>query len=234
VAVIENVEEKHLKTAVWLFPLYMLAINVFVLPIAFGGLLRFPRASTPTASCSRCRCRSTGGLALLVFVGGISAATGMVIVETIALSTMVCNDLVMPILLRWKRLNLAARGDFTALLLDIRRGAIVVILLLGYFYFRSRARPTRWSRSGSSRSRRWRSSRPRVSGRPLLEGRTRNGALAGLSPASRCGSTRCSCRPSRSPAGSAWTSSSTASSASSSCGPRSSSASRASTRSPTR
>src|SRR5258708_31192811 len=75
-------------------------------------------------------------LALLEFIGELSAATGMVIVETIALSTMVCNDLAMPVLLRWKRLNLAGRTDFTALLLDIRRSAIVVILLLGYFYFR--------------------------------------------------------------------------------------------------
>jgi Na+/proline symporter/signal transduction histidine kinase len=137
VAVIENVEEKHLKTAVWLFPLYMIAINIFVLPIAFGGLLAFPQGNVDADSfvLTLPMANQNEALTLLVFVGGISAATGMVIVETIALSTMVCNDLVMPILLRWKRLNLAARGDFTALLLDIRRGAIVVILLLGYFYF---------------------------------------------------------------------------------------------------
>jgi len=136
VAVIENVEERHLKTAVWLFPLYMLAINVFVLPIAFGGMLLFPAGVDPDSFVLTLpMSQHHEALTLLVFVGGISAATGMVIVETIALSTMVCNDLVMPILLRWKRLNLAARSDFTALLLDIRRGAIVVILLLGYFYF---------------------------------------------------------------------------------------------------
>ena len=74
-------------------------------------------------------------LSLLVFIGGLSAATGMVIVETIALSTMVCNDLVMPGLLsRWKRIP--PPSDFSQLLLRIRRGAIVVILLLGYLYFR--------------------------------------------------------------------------------------------------
>jgi signal transduction histidine kinase len=75
-------------------------------------------------------------LALLVFIGGLSAATGMVIVETIALSTMACNDLVMPLLLRWSRLRLNERRDLTGLLLGIRRGAIVVILLLGYLYFK--------------------------------------------------------------------------------------------------
>src|SRR2546428_3855157 len=74
-------------------------------------------------------------LALLVFIGGLSAATGMVIVETIALSTMVCNDLVMPVLLRLKVLRLTERRDLSGLLLGIRRGAIVLILVLGYLYF---------------------------------------------------------------------------------------------------
>jgi len=74
-------------------------------------------------------------LALLVFIGGLSAATGMVIVETIALSTMVCNDLVMPVLLRMKALRLTERRDLSGLLLGIRRGAIVLILVLGYVYF---------------------------------------------------------------------------------------------------
>ena len=136
VAVIENVEERHLRTAVWLFPLYMLAINLFVLPIAFAGLLLLPAGTDPDGFVlSLPMARGQELVTLLVFVGGISAATGMVIVETIALSTMVCNDLVMPLLLRWKRLGLASRGDLTRLLLGIRRGAIVAILLLGYAYF---------------------------------------------------------------------------------------------------
>jgi Na+/proline symporter len=96
VAVVENVNENHLRRAIWLFPLYLLLINMFVLPIALGGLMSLP---------GRCGCRHLraslpmvfghGWLALVVFIGGLSAATG-VIVETIALSTMVCNDLVMP------------------------------------------------------------------------------------------------------------------------------------------
>ena len=75
-------------------------------------------------------------MALLAFVGGLSAATGMVIVEAIAVSTMVCNDLLMPLLLRTRRFSALGRGgDLTRLLLAIRRGAIVAILLLGYLYF---------------------------------------------------------------------------------------------------
>ena len=137
VAVIENVDEKHLKRAVWLFPLYMLAINLFVLPIAFGGLLHFPPGyvNPDTFVLTLPMAHQAEGLALLVFIGGLSAATGMVIVETIALSTMVCNDLVMPVLLRMKRLRLTERKDLSRLLLDIRRAAIVAILLGGYLYY---------------------------------------------------------------------------------------------------
>ncbi len=138
IAVIENVDEKHLKKAIWLFPLYMLAINVFVLPLAFGGRLHFPDGSVDadTFVLTLPMAEKQEILALLVFIGGLSAATGMVIVETIALSTMVCNDLVMPVLLRLQRLRLTERSDLTGLLLGIRRGAIVLILLLGYLYFR--------------------------------------------------------------------------------------------------
>jgi len=138
VAVVENKDERHLSKAIWLFPLYMIAINIFVLPIAFGGNLRFPGGSVDadTFVLTLPMAAKQEGLALLVFIGGLSAATGMVIVETIALSTMVCNDLVMPVLLRLRGLRLAERRDLTALLLGIRRGAIVLILLLGYLYFR--------------------------------------------------------------------------------------------------
>jgi hypothetical protein len=138
VAVIENVDEKHLNKAIWLFPLYMVAINVFVLPIAFGGLLRFPggEVDADTFVLTLPMAEKQELLALLVFIGGLSAATGMVIVETIALSTMVCNDLVMPVLLRLRRLRLNERRDLTGLLLGIRRGAIVLILLMGYLYFK--------------------------------------------------------------------------------------------------
>ncbi len=138
VAVIENVDEKHLSKAIWLFPLYMLAINIFVLPIAFGGLLHFPdgNVDADTFVLTLPMAEKYELLALLVFIGGLSAATGMVIVETIALSTMACNDLVMPLLLRLQSLRLNERRDLTGLLLGIRRGAIVLILLLGYLYFK--------------------------------------------------------------------------------------------------
>jgi signal transduction histidine kinase len=135
---VENVNEGHLAKAVWLFPLYLLIINIFVLPIAIGGRLTFPDGSVDgdTFVLTLPMVFKQEFLALFVFIGGLSAATGMVIVAAIALSTMVCNDLVMPTLLRIKALRLTERGDLSGLLLFIRRASIVGILLLGYAYFR--------------------------------------------------------------------------------------------------
>ena len=138
IIVVENVDESHLKRAVWLFPLYLLLINIFVLPLALGGLLHFGGQgfNPDTFVLTLPLARGAEALALLAFIGGLSAATGMVIVETIALSTMVCNDLVMPWLLRSSWLQAEKRQDLSGLLIGIRRIAIALILLLGYIYFR--------------------------------------------------------------------------------------------------
>lgn len=135
VLVVENVDEQHLTRASWLFPLYMLLINLFVIPIALAGLLLGVSAGDPDSFVLTLPL-SAGleGLPLLVFIGGLSAATGMVIVETIALSTMVSNQLVMPLLLRSRRLHLSTKGELAGWLLGVRRVAIVLILLLGYLY----------------------------------------------------------------------------------------------------
>ena len=139
IIVVENVDEAHLRRAVWLFPLYLVVINIFVLPLALGGLLHFQGTGVnpDTFVLTLPLARGAETLALLVFIGGLSAATGMVIVETIALSTMVCNDLVMPWLLRSTWLRAEKGADFSGVLIGIRRAAIVVILLLGYIYFRA-------------------------------------------------------------------------------------------------
>jgi Na+/proline symporter/signal transduction histidine kinase len=138
ISVVENVNEHHLTKAIWLFPAYLLAINVFVLPITFAGLLQFApgQIDADTFVLTLPMAHGKEALALFVFIGGLSAATGMVIVETIALSTMICNDLVMPVLLRWKALALSTRADLSSLLLGIRRGAIVLLMMLGYAYYR--------------------------------------------------------------------------------------------------
>jgi Na+/proline symporter/signal transduction histidine kinase len=182
VTVIENLDEKHLSKAIWLFPAYMLAINVFVLPIAFGGLLRFPDGSVDadTFVLTLPMAEKQELLALLVFIGGLSAATGMVIVETIALSTMVCNDLVMPVLLRLHSLRLNERPDLTRLLLGIRRGAIVLILLLGYLYFKLAGEAYALVSIGLISFAAVAQFAPVVLGGIFWKGGTRSGALCGL------------------------------------------------------
>jgi Na+/proline symporter/nitrogen-specific signal transduction histidine kinase len=183
VTVIENTNERHLNKAIWLFPVYMLAINIFVLPIAFGGLLHFPEGNVDadTFVLTLPMVEKQELLALLVFIGGLSAATGMVIVETIALSTMVCNDLVMPVLLRLRRLRLNERSDLTGLLLGIRRGAIVGILLLGYVYFRLAGEAYALVSIGLISFAAVAQFAPAVLGGIFWKGGTRRGALAGLS-----------------------------------------------------
>ena len=182
VTVIENLDERHLNKAIWLFPVYMLAINVFVLPIAFGGLLHFPAGvDADTFVLTLPMAEKQEALALLVFIGGLSAATGMVIVETIALSTMVCNDLVMPVLLRLRALRLTERRDLTGLLLGIRRGAIVFILLLGYIYFKLAGEAYALVSIGLISFAAVAQFAPVVLGGIFWKGGTRRGAIAGLS-----------------------------------------------------
>jgi len=182
VTVIENIDESHLKKAIWVFPAYMLLINIFVLPIAFGGRLHFPggNVDADTFVLTLPMIEQQELLALLVFIGGLSAATGMVIVETIALSTMVCNDLLMPILLRLKRLRLAERPDLTGLLLGIRRGAIIVVVLLGYLYFRLAGEAYALVSIGLISFAGVAQFAPAILGGIFWRGATRRGALAGL------------------------------------------------------
>ena len=140
VAVVECADERYVRTAAWLLPLYLLLINLFVLPIAFGGALLFHGSGPPvdpdTYVLTVPMAAKAQFLTLVAFIGGFSAATGMVIIATIALSTMVCNELVVPILLRVRALGLWRRGELGGLLLAIRRITIVAVLFLGYLYFR--------------------------------------------------------------------------------------------------
>jgi signal transduction histidine kinase len=183
VLVVENVDERHVNKAVWLFPLYLLLINVFVLPIAFGGLLRLPPGSVDadTFVLALPMAEHHQTIALIAFIGGLSAATGMIIVETVALSTMVCNDLVMPMLLRLGRLHLSERRDLTGVLLTIRRGAIVVIVLLGYAYVRLIGETYALVTIGLVSFVAAAQFAPAIIGGILWTGATKAGALAGLS-----------------------------------------------------
>lgn len=181
IAVVENINPKHLRRAIWLFPLYLLLINLFVMPIAVAGLMQFPGgADADSFVLTLPMVFQQEILTLFVFIGGLSAATGMVIVETIALSTMVCNDLVMPVLLRWRALGLHQHDDLSGLLLAIRRWAIAVILALGYIYFRVAGEAYALVSIGLISFAAMAQFAPVVLGGMYWKGGTRSGALAAL------------------------------------------------------
>jgi len=137
VMVVENVNEQHLDRAIWQFPLYLLAINLFVLPIAIAGRVLLPGNADPdNLVVALPLLGGQPALALVAFLGGVSAAASMVVVETTALSLMVSNDVVMPALLRIPALRLGKRDDLTRLLLWVRRGVMVLLMGLGYLYMR--------------------------------------------------------------------------------------------------
>jgi len=138
VAVVENTVLSDLRTSRWVFPAYLAIISAFVLPIAASGLEQFSGLSVPadTFVLALPLAGNHTWLALGAYLGGFSAATGMVIVETIALSTMICNEIVMPLLLRSNRLGPLPGQDLSGLIKTVRRVAIVVIIALAYGYFR--------------------------------------------------------------------------------------------------
>jgi Na+/proline symporter len=137
ITVVEISNEQNLHRASWLFPLYLLLISLFVIPIAVAGLTLLPTGSNPDQFLLTVP-MSLGyeELSLLAFIGGFSSATSMMIVASMALSIMISNHLVMPLLLRLRHTELERGGDFTRILLSIRRISILAILILGYIYYR--------------------------------------------------------------------------------------------------
>ena len=138
VTIVENTNPAHLKLARWLFPIYLILLALFVLPISTAGLLYFDGTGVdadtyvlmlPLAADHK-------ELATFAFIGGLSASTSMVIVASITLATMVCNDIIMPLLFRISWLKLSDNKDVGALLLRVRRITIMCLMILAYFYYR--------------------------------------------------------------------------------------------------
>ena len=138
VLVVENVDERHLNIAGWAFPTYLFLMSLFVVPIAVVGLNLMPAGANPdlfvlTVPLSQGR----DGLAMVSFLGGFSSATSMVIVSTIALSTMVSNHIVLPVWLNaHKGQGAKVSGDVRSVILRSRRISIAAVLTLGYLYYR--------------------------------------------------------------------------------------------------
>ncbi len=138
VSVVENSSDAEVGRARWLFPLYLVAINLFVIPIALAGLVTFPFGAVDSDMYVLALPMHGNAtlLSIAVFVGGLSAATAMVIVECVALSIMVSNDIVVPLVLQQGGESLAGRKDFGNFLLAVRRIAIFAIMAMAYLYYR--------------------------------------------------------------------------------------------------
>ncbi|HVX77757.1 MAG TPA: hybrid sensor histidine kinase/response regulator [Bradyrhizobium sp.] len=140
VSVVENSSDAEVGRARWLFPLYLVAINVFVIPIALAGLVLFPFGAIDS-DMFVLALPIEGHAPLLsvgVFIGGLSAATAMVMVECVALSIMVSNDIVLPLVLH-RAGQARSQKDFGGFLLGVRRFAIFAIMVMAYFYYRALA-----------------------------------------------------------------------------------------------
>ncbi len=136
VTVVENIEPQDLRLAKWVFPAYLALAALFVVPIALAGQMLLPSSVLPDSFViSLPLAQAHPALALLAFIGGASAATGMVIVASVALSTMVSNDMLLPWLLRRKNAERPFEV-FRHWMLSVRRVSIVVILLLAYVAYR--------------------------------------------------------------------------------------------------
>ena len=135
VMVVENSDEAHLKKAMWLFPLYLLLINIFVPAIAGGGLLLKTPGLKDAFIITIPYSQGQDWLALFVFIGGTSAATAMILVESVAVGTMLLNDLEMPYILS----HIKKGRNLANTLLNARRLNILLVVFLGYLFSRAAA-----------------------------------------------------------------------------------------------
>lgn len=182
VTVVENSDERHLATASWAFPLYLFLMSIFVLPIAVMGLAELPAGSNPDLFVLTLPiAHNQEALAMLVFLGGFSSATSMVIVAAIALSTMVSNHIVMPIWLAMRGSSIELSGDVRGVLVLSRRISIAAILALGYGYFSFTGGTSALASIGLIAFTGVAQVLPAMLGGLFWRGATRRGAIAGLS-----------------------------------------------------
>ncbi|MDG1458409.1 MAG: sensor histidine kinase [Pseudoprimorskyibacter sp.] len=181
VLVVENEDEGHLRTASWAFPLYLMLMSLFVVPIAVLGLESMPAGSNPDMFVlSVPLSQGQNGLAIFSFLGGFSSATSMVIVAAIALSTMVSNHIVMPIWLHSTGSGASFSGDVRDVVILARRLSILGVLFLGYLYFRVSGGGTALTTIGLVSFAGITQVLPILIGGIFWRGATRIGALSGL------------------------------------------------------
>lgn len=183
VAIVENANVNDIRRAAWTFPIYLIAINIFVLPIALFGLTALPGVDADTYVLSIPVAAGNLPIATIAFIGGVSAATAMVIVESIALAIMISNNVAVPLMLRRLRLEGIDQDvkDLTWHLVITRRIVICVILALAYAYYAAAGGSAALAQTGLISFAAVAQFAPAFFGALLWQRGTAYGAMAGIS-----------------------------------------------------
>ena len=135
--IVENRTEKHLKTAIWLFPLYLLLMNIFVFPIAWGGKILFFGENVNPEFYSILIPQKFGNIffAGMVFLGGLSACISMIIISSISLSVMLSNNLIIPY--GWLN-SLKTETEYAnnRTIVNIRKFSIFSLIIVGFLFYK--------------------------------------------------------------------------------------------------
>ncbi len=135
--IIENRNEKHIHTAIWLFPLYLLLINIFVFPIAWGGKILFEGQNVNPEFFSILIPQKFGNaiISTMVFFGGLSACISMIIVSSITLSVMLSNNIIIPY--GWlERFKIKNEVDNTKTIVNIRKFGIFTLIIIAFVFYK--------------------------------------------------------------------------------------------------
>lgn len=179
VAFVEGGDPAQVRRARWIFPLYLILTTLAVLPLVAAGGLFTPQTNPDLLVLALPFGAGHSLLTSVVFVGGFSAATAMVIVEAVALSAMVSNNLVLPLMGAGRRGG-AVPPDMARTLLNIRRLAIVGLLLLAWLYYLAMDRTSGLAAIGLVSFAAMAQLAPSLFGAVLWRGGRASGALAGL------------------------------------------------------
>jgi Na+/proline symporter/signal transduction histidine kinase/ActR/RegA family two-component response regulator len=140
IGVVECADVADVRRARWWFGGYLVLLSIVVIPIVAGSLpLDAAGRSAPSNDALVLWIPLAAGqqwLALFAYLGGYAAATGMVIVASVALATMISNDLVLPMLWRRRLMTAGESVASPAMIVWVRRVSIVGVLLGAYGFFR--------------------------------------------------------------------------------------------------
>jgi len=132
---VEQNGEGELKTARWLFPLYLFGMTIFLIPIALAGKILLPVDTSSDAYVLALPLYAENiALSSFAFIGGLSATTSMVIVATLALGIMISNNVVTPLWLKARLKTSPNQSMQPSKILSIRRITVVVVLSIALWY----------------------------------------------------------------------------------------------------